>query len=174
MSLYKKHIYFLILLVMPVLSIWGQIDKIKKYHYQICISHTSAEKSSLQKNVAIGIADTTVAMVSGRIYDFNNNPIMAASIVFYSQKDSLVKGCYSDSLGFFSLPLLADTYKVNITSTGFSPFIVNQFQPSIGEIRELEFQLGMLSGISTYLIESEKKLSKKELEKLKEKYQSKN
>lgn len=174
MASYKKHIYFLILLMMPGFSVWGQTDNIKKYHYQICISHTSAEKSSLQKNVAIGIADTTVAIVRGYIYDYNNNPIMAASIVFYNQKDSLVKGCYSDSLGFFNLSLLADTYEVKITTIGFSPYTLNQFQPGIGEIRKLEFQLGMLSGISTYVIESEKKLSKKELEKLKEKYQAGN
>jgi hypothetical protein len=63
---------------------------------------------------------------------------------------------------------------MKITSTGFTPFIINQFQTGIGEIRELEFKLGMLSGTSTYLIESEKKLSKKELKKLKEKYQSEN
>ncbi len=99
---------------------------------------------------------------------------MAASVVFYNQNDSLIKGCYSDSAGFFSLFVSADTYKVKISSVGFAPFTINQFQPGIGEIRELEFQLGMLSGISTYMIESEKKMSKKELKKLKEKYQAKN
>ncbi|MBC7875139.1 MAG: carboxypeptidase regulatory-like domain-containing protein [Ferruginibacter sp.] len=174
MSSCKKHIYFLILLLVPGYSIWGQTDKVKKYRYQFCVSHTSTEKSSVQKNAVIGIAYTTIALIRGYVHDYNNNPIMAASIVFYNQKDSLVKGCYSDSLGFFSLSLLANTYKVDITSIGFSPFIVNQFQPGTGEIRELEFQLGMLSGISTYLIESEKKLSKKELKKLQEQYESKN
>ena len=174
MSSHKKHICFIGLLLLPGFSGWGQTDSIKKYRYQFSISRSSAEKSFLQKDVTKGNADTTDAIVRGYVHDYNNNPVMAASIVFYTQKDSLKKGCYSDSLGLFNLSLSAGTYKMKITSTGFTPFIINQFQTGIGESRELEFKLGMLSGTSTYLIESEKKLSKKELKKLKEKYQSEN
>ena len=103
MSSHKKHICFIGLLLLPGFSGWGQTDSIKKYRYQFSISRSSAEKSFLQKDVTKGNADTTDAIVRGYVHDYNNNPVMAASIVFYTQKDSLKKGCYSDSLGLFNL-----------------------------------------------------------------------
>jgi len=168
----KKYIFVFLLAVISMSSVFGQLGRRDRYpyNYTITIHHNPTERSYLTKDNVTGIADTSVAIVQGHVYDCRNVPLEAAYLIFSGKLDSIMKGCSTDSLGFFQVFLPADIYQVSIKSVLYTTYTIKQTEVKTGEIREMECKLGAYAGISDYIIMSDKKLSEKELEEKKEWY----
>ncbi|WP_293890294.1 carboxypeptidase-like regulatory domain-containing protein [Flavobacterium sp.] len=145
---------------------FGQTDTTKKkYEYEICIYHRPKEKPTVIKNERIGIGDTTIAFVSGTIYDYEKQPLGFAALNFLSLTDSSKHDVFTDSLGNFKLHLPADKYKLTALFVGYTSLTIDDLQLGTGELRELKLQLGNGGAFKTYLIQSDKPLSEKDLRK---------
>jgi hypothetical protein len=68
-------------------------------------------------------------------------------------------------LGNFKLYLPADKYKLTALFVGYTSLTIDELQLGTGELRELKLQLGNGGAFKTYLIQSDKPLSEKELKK---------
>ena len=148
------------------LCTFGQTETTKKkYEYEICIYHRPKEKPTVIKTDIIGLRDTVLALISGTVYDYERQPLGFAVLNLISLTDSSKHGVFTDSLGNFKLYLPADKYKLTALFVGYTSLTIDELQLGTGELRELKLQLGNGGAFKTYLIQSDKPLSEKELKK---------
>jgi hypothetical protein len=160
-----KNILTLILTGLSLFT-FGQADTTKKkYEYEICVYHRPKEKPTVIRNERIGIGDTTIAFISGTVYDYERQPLGFAVLNLISLTDSSKQGVFTDSLGNFKLHLPADKYKLTALFVGYTSLTIDELQLGTGELRELKLQLGNGGAFKTYLIQSDKPLSEKEIKK---------
>jgi hypothetical protein len=162
-----KHIAYILFLVLPFVSLGQEDNSKKKYEYEICIYHKENEHSQILENKLIGIADTTIAFVSGTIVDYKNEPIGFSIIYFESVLDSTKYGGLCDSLGKYSIKIPSGKYLLKSKSVSYLDLVVNDFSISTGEIRKLDILLGDAGNHVTHSIISDKPLSKRKLNRLK-------
>ena len=165
MTTTKKILTFILIGLSSIAC--GQTDTTrKKFEYEICVYHRPNEKPTILRNEKKGVADTIVAFISGTILDYNEKPIAYVVLNLTSIKDSSKQGTLTDSLGNFTLHLPSDKYKLTALCVGYSSLTINEFQLGTGELRELKLRLGSAGGFTTYLIESDKPLNERKLNKI--------
>jgi len=168
-----------ILVLVIFFSIWsirllGQPEKQKEYGYDLCVYYNEKDKPSLLTNETLGIADTILALVYGKVFDFESNPLAYANIKFENYIDTIKRGCTSDSLGNYRIYLPSGDFKLTMSFVGFSDFVLNGLKLGSGEIKQIIAKLGSGSGYRNYRIESDKPLSEKQLNRLERKLKKKN
>ena len=170
---HKAYILTLILVASQLVT-FGQIGiEVKKYEYELCIYHRAKEQPKIIKNEIIGIGDTTVAFISGTIWDYKGEPISFAVLNLLSLNGSSKFGAIADSLGNFKLHLPAGNYKLTALSIGYSSLITDDFLIGTGELRELKLQLGNAQSYKIYNIVSDKPLSKRKLNRIEKRLRKK-
>lgn len=153
----------IILLLASVSSlVFGQTDA-KKYEYEICVYYKSKEKPALLKNEIIGIADTTLAIVKGRVYDYNNKPLAFSPVAFDNKANGKITGCVTDSIGNYQLFIPTGVYSLTVLYVGSASFTMDEIKFTSGQIRQLDVKLGNANGFKTYNIVSDKPLNKTKL-----------
>ncbi len=164
-----KNILTLIFPVFPFLA-YGQADtSVKTYEYTICIYEATNENSTVLKNEKIGTADTITSVISGTIVDYRGDPIGFALLSLINLTDSSEHLAEADSVGNFRLLVPSDKYKLTAMFVSYTDLTIDELQLGVGEHREMELQLGKSSGFNTYIIRSEKPLSKWKLKRMKRK-----
>jgi len=135
-----------------------------QYTYEVCVEHPS-DTSRIVKNELLGIADTTVAFLSGQIVDNETNePLCFANVILTNQRTNEKFGTATDENGTYTVTVPADQYELEINYIGYSTF-QSELNLSTGELREIDVLLGQGGAFVTYEITSDKKLSQRQLKK---------
>ncbi|WP_157454254.1 carboxypeptidase-like regulatory domain-containing protein [Crocinitomix catalasitica] len=152
-----------LLILIIILSVGLGCASIKgPYTYEICVPHEAAISRFLSNNM-IGIADTTVAFLSGQTIDLKSN--QAIRNVIISLDETTTREVYhqsTDSLGKFSMIVPAGEYIFDINHIGYSS-IKTVIKIGTGEMRDIIVELADGPAFVTYEIKSDKKLSQKQL-----------
>jgi hypothetical protein len=151
----------------------GQTDK-KKYEYEICVYHKSTDKPALLKNQVVGIADTTLSIIRGHIYDYKNKPLAFSPVGFDNKSNGKKTGCVSDTSGSYIIFLPPGQYSMTAIFIGYSDFKLNDITTTSGQIREIEAKLGNGNGFTMHNIISDKPLSKTKLKRIERRLRRKN
>ena len=126
-----------VILVITILLITGCfLHKKNKIDYQFCGTGKFSEKSEIIKNVLINTSNKKEAHIYGHIYA-EEIPLSYSNLVFLGQ-DS--RGSSADSLGYYSVTLLPDTYNFTINFPGLAP-LKEKLIISSGEIREIDINM---------------------------------
>ena len=134
------------------------------YAYEICVRQ-EADTSLILKNEMIGIADTTTAFFQGQIIDKDTKELLGfANVSLTDTTTNKIYGQATDSMGQFSITLPADNYILRINYVGYQS-IKQEVELGIGEIREMNVELGQGDAFVTYEVTSDKKLSRRQLRK---------
>jgi hypothetical protein len=143
----------------------AKIDTAKVYEYEICV-FKNAKPGRIIKNQTIGIADTTVAYISGRVYE-KQDSIPFANISLTNSSGQKF-GTQTDINGNYKLCIPKGKYSFLIQYIGHNDFIIKKLKLGTGQMQELIIDIGTGGGFHTYGIFSKKPLTDKEL-KAKEK-----
>lgn len=136
----------------------------KPFTYEICV-RKAADTSKIVKNEMIGIADTTIAFLSGQVIDLETKEtLFYANVSLKDKKTEKVYGQVTDSLGHFSIVVPSSDYKFEVNYVGYTS-IKQDLNLGTGEIREIDIELGQNGAFVTYEIKSKKKLNRKQLNK---------
>jgi hypothetical protein len=162
-----KHITFILFLVLPFLSLGQEDNSKKKYEYEICIYHKENEHSQILENKLIGIADTTIAFVSGTILDYKEEPLSFSGTFFIDMLDNKKHFIIADSLGKYKISLPAGRYTLECVSVGYMSLKIENLIFKIGEIKEINIKLEEASYFKSHSIISDKPLSKRKLNRIK-------
>jgi len=141
----------------------------KEYTYEYPCS-TWAEPARVVTNQDVGRADTTLAMLSGRVLNFDKGdygetyPVYVIATQGASAKKEVV---FTDKTGFFHLYLPAGTYRVEFSGMGFSPYTVDALALQSGQKHRIELLLHVsIATRGTCIFKSKRKLSPKQLDAL--------
>lgn len=152
---------------------YGQTDR-KKYEYEICVYHKSTDKPALLKNQVVGIADTTLSIIRGHIYDYKNKPLAFSPVVFDNKTNNKKTGCVSDTSGGYIVFLPPGQYSMTAIFVGYSDFKLNDIATTSGQIREIDAKLGNGNGFTMHNIIADKSLSKAKLKRIEKRLRRKN
>jgi len=112
-----------------------------------------------------GIADTTLAIIRGRVYDWQNKALPYSVISFENKQSGIKSGCLADSLGGFTIYLFSGNYNLTAQYVGYTDLSFDELQLKPGHIRQVEFVLGRSGCFRIYLIQSDKPLNKRKLKR---------
>ncbi len=135
------------------------------YTYEICVRNDAAI-SKIVSNEIIGIADTTVAFISGQVIDLKTKETLRfVNVILIDTKTKKVYGQSTDSLGQFSIMIPASNYDFKVNYIGYTPPIKSSVKLGTGEMREINIELGQSGDFVTYEIKSDNKLNRRQLNK---------
>ncbi len=135
-----------------------------QYTYEICVQQDS-ETSEVIKNEIIGVADTTVAFLSGQVIDKETKePLLYANVSLTDRNSKKVYGIATNKNGEYEIIAPAGNYLFVINYVGYSD-LTEKIIIGTGELRKIEVQLGQGGAFVTYEIKSDKKLNKRQLNK---------
>lgn len=135
-----------------------------QYTYQICVQKSS-DPSKIIKNEVIGIADTTVAFLSGQVIDKETNkPLLYANVSLTNIEIKKVYGMTTKEKGEYSITVPAGNYLLEVKYVGYSDLTKN-LTLGTGEMRKIEVEMGQGGAFVIYKIKSDKKLNKRKLHK---------
>ena len=133
------------------------------YEYEYCVS-TEGQQGQVISNKTIGIADTTIAWVQGKIVGPDGN-LPYASVSFFNKSRNQNFGVLSDANGEYKRSLLRGKYEVTFQSMGYRNFIIKDFALRTGQMQEIQVKLGEGGGFKTVAIKSRKPLTPKQIRK---------
>lgn len=134
------------------------------YTYEICVRH-DADTSKIVSDEMIGIADTTVAFLSGQVIDLKTKETLRfANVSLKDVKTEKVYGQATDSLGYFSITVPASNYDFEVNYVSYS-LVKSDVKLGTGEMREMKIELGQGGAFVTHEIKSDKKLNRRQLNK---------
>lgn len=146
-----------------IIFIAGCASKKGPYVYEVCVREPS-DPSKVISNTTIGFADTTIASLSGTVVDQSLKDFTPfVSVSLQNVKTGEVYNDITDTSGHFSLQVPAGNYNLKTEILHALPLQKNISLKS-GEIREMKIALSEYRAIKTYRIESDKKLTPKQLE----------
>lgn len=154
-----KYIYFFIIFTFIYCSTTKE-----QYTYEVCVEKES-EESEIIKNELIGIADTTIAYLSGQIVNKETKaPLTYSAVTLTSERTGGTFGRSTDTNGMYSIRVPADEYKLQIDYVGYSA-LWSELKLGTGEIRKIDAALGEAGAFVNYEIKSDKKLNRLQLNK---------
>ena len=110
---------------------------IKKEDHLDIDSTYKQEGSFITENKQIGIADTTVSFLSGKIIEYRTNkPIQFCKVVLTNIKTNENIGGITDNNGKFSFVAIADKYYIRIIHIDYLTFR-DTIKLGIGEMRQV-------------------------------------
>jgi hypothetical protein len=121
-------------------------------------------------NQAVGRADTTLALLSGRIVNFDKSDYSGTYPVYViAENDTAAKKivALSDKTGTYRLYLPIGTYRIEFSGMGFSPFTVDALALHSGQKHQIDVFMHVSASSSstgTCLYRSKRKLSVKQLD----------
>lgn len=162
-----------LLTILPILiSLLSCSTAKEPYTYEICVAQ-EADSSLVISDELIGIADTTIAVLSGQVFDLDTKETLHfARVILREAETDKSYGQITDSLGRFAITVPANDYKFEVRCVGYSS-INKDLTLGIGEMREMKIELGQGGSYVTYGIESEKRLSKRQIRKKAEELKAK-
>lgn len=147
----------------------AQEPKPKEYVYEYPCSPWQ-EPARIVTNRPVGRADTTLALLSGQIVNFNKSEYGETYPTYIiAEKDTSVKKivALTDKTGAYRLYVPSGTYRVKFSSMGFSPLVIDALELRSGQRQQLDLFLHVAlssSGTGTCLYKSKRKLSVAELD----------
>jgi len=163
----KNHlIYFLILVTTFAYGQVSKKDSIKEYEYKICV-YKKGRAGQIIKNQTIGIGDTTIAFVSGQVFE-TKEAVPFVNISFTNSSGQKV-GTITDNDGYYKINLKKDIYDISYQYLGNKEFNIKKIKLGSGQMQEIIIDLGIAPGYYNYLLSFKKPLSDKELKKLEKK-----
>ncbi len=162
-----------LLIILPILISLISCSTAKgPYSYAICVAQ-EADSSLFISDELIGIADTTVAVLSGQVFDLDTKETLHfARVILKEAETDKSYGQITDSLGRFVITVPANEYEFEVRFIGRSS-IKKDLTLGTGEMREVKIELGQGGSYVTYGIESEKRLSKRQIRKKAEELKAK-
>lgn len=98
--------------------------------------------SEIISNRMIGIADTTVASVSGQLQDrITGDPLSYANLIFTRLTDSWLYGIPTDTSGNYYITIQPGEYALKASCVRYSTYY-DTITLGVGEMRELSIALG--------------------------------
>lgn len=167
---------------LPVLALFGaavllvgcldsRAQKPKEYVYEYPCS-TWREPARIVTNQAVGQADTTLALLSGRIVNFDKSDYSGTYPIYVIAEngaDAKKIVALSDKTGAYRLYLPNGTYRIEFSGMGFSPFAVDALALHSGQKHQIDVFLHVSvssSSTGTCLYKSKRKLSVKQLDSI--------
>lgn len=96
-----------------------------QYTYEICVQKPS-DTSKIIKNEVIGIADTTVAFLSGQVIDKKTNePLLYVNFSLTNIETKKVYGIATKEKGEYSITVPAGNYLLEVKYVGYSDLTKN-------------------------------------------------
>ena len=144
-------------------------QKPKEYSYEYPCS-TWTEPARIIVNRPLGRMDTTLALLSGRIVNFDRSEYGGMYPTYIiAEKDSAPEKivALTDKMGAYSLYLPSGTYRIKFSSMGFSPFMVDALELRSGQKHQIDLFLHVSmssSGTGTCIYKSKRKISVAELD----------
>ena len=160
-----KKLFLIILIITGVLSSCTP----KKKGFE-CGTHLLSEKESIDSKITkletIGVADTTVAFLSGQVMGISTrndsivlDTLMHSAIGYkHSEKATYVAGVMSEINGVYKIALEPGIYDLKIIYVGYNALILKNISLSIGEMKELNVVLGQGHGTNNYRITENNKI----------------
>ena len=145
----------------------------KTYKYNICV-YNEKETSEILTNKNLGIADTTMIYIKGKVQNKRNMPIQNATIRFEDKIKNIEYTFRTNQAGFYSVKIPYNNYILKVYETEFGLFSSETLMFVKGEIREINVLLGKSQGYTTYQIKSNKKLNAKRLSEMELEIKNKN
>lgn len=147
----------------------SRAQEAKEYSYEYPCS-TWTEPARIVVNRPVGRMDTTLALLSGRVVNFDKS-VYGGTYPTYiiAEKDSDAKKivALTDKMGAYHLYLPSGTYRIKFSSMGFSPFAVDALELHSGQKHQIDMFLQVSissSSTGTCLYKSKRKLSVAELD----------
>lgn len=157
------------LLLVGCTSSRAQEPKPKEYVYEYPCS-TWQEPARIITNRPVGRADTTLALLSGQIVNFNKSEYGETYPTYIiAEENAAAKKivALTDKTGAYRLYVPSGTYRVKFSSMGFSPLVIDTLELHSGQRQQLDLFLHVAlssSGTGTCLYKSKRKLSVAELD----------
>ena len=137
------------------------------------------EPAHIAANQSAGRVDTTLALLSGRIVNYDSSNYRGYDthnpVYIVLEKDDFTKkeAAFTDKTGAYRLYVPAASYRVKFAGLDFSPFSVEEVVLRPGEERQLDVFLHVVpptAGTCMTEYKSKRKLSPKQLEALTAKF----
>ena len=156
-----KTAQFLMLLFLLTFC-WSCAATKEPHTHFICVKQDGVP-SQILRNEQVGIADTSVAFISGNVSDLvTSENISYAVVTFKDESTEKVYGQSTDTLGKFSIIIPAGSYTFKVFFVGYAEINLD-LTIRTGEMREINTGLGQDEAFVTYEINSPKKLNRRQL-----------
>jgi hypothetical protein len=143
------------------------------FYYEICIGKP-ADTSNIIRNVKIGIADTSLAFLSGQVIEKDTKePILFCNVILTKTNSNEIYFVATDENGRYSIKIPSGDYNLKINYIGRLD-IISGLTLRNGEMREIDASIGHGASFVTYMIESTKRLNKKQLSEKTEQLRNEN
>jgi Carboxypeptidase regulatory-like domain len=120
---------------------------------------------SILTNTTIGIMDTIVALVRGKIRS-NVDTLAGASVLFLNTESRRTFGTLTNMEGAYRIYLIRGKYDMTIQCIGYQPFVIKNVVLRSGQIQAIDVKLGETGGYTTYAIQSKKPLTPRQIKRL--------
>jgi hypothetical protein len=160
--------YLIFLLIFLTTLVHGQVPKtdyVKPYEYEVCV-YKKGKSGQVLKNSTIGFSDTTVAFISGQVFE-KKEPLSFAVVSFTNSIGQIIE-VVTDIDGKYRTQLTAGTYKIYYCYLGCK-LKIDKIKLVSGQIQELNVDIGIESGYCNYLFSFKKPQSEKDLRRLRKK-----
>ncbi|WP_179016888.1 carboxypeptidase-like regulatory domain-containing protein [Winogradskyella forsetii] len=157
----RWHSFMKIRTIILTLGILIGLISCAKKNYVVCGLGSDMNLITLESKIIelkrIGIADTTLASISGKIYakSINKNDTLTDNFAFTNiwvrdlKTDSLI-GTTSDSKGEFQFTIPASEYDLQVQFIGFNNLKVKNVKVGTGDIISFSAILGQGNGTTEY------------------------
>ena len=134
-----------------------------KYEYELCVFE-KGDSARIISNKTIGVSDTIIAFVSGQV--FAKEELLFTLIISFSNKklnrDFIA---VTNDEGKYKISIPSGLYDIRFQCVGYEDFVIKNLTFGTGQIQEIKIDFGNSGGFTTYVIVSNKRLSRKNLGK---------
>ncbi|MCM8569898.1 carboxypeptidase-like regulatory domain-containing protein [Gramella jeungdoensis] len=114
---------------------------------------TGFENGKVSRNEVVGFAESNLAMVSGKIVNNNDEPIVLAEIQISNTLKKRKLIWQADFNGQYQINLEPGIYNFSYSLAGMDTIKLNNLELQKGELREIDISLGKAGTLTHYLIE---------------------
>lgn len=134
------------------------------FMYEICIAEPGTE-SEILETIVKPTQNSDTAVLKGKVVSaFDGKPIPFSTIQLLDLETDQRKLADASNPGTFNFRVPEGQYQLTISFIGYNT-LIDTLALNIDEEKSVNIKLGEAGGFSTYMIKSDKRLSKKQQEK---------
>jgi hypothetical protein len=135
-----KDSVLILLMILSFSNCFAQTEPNNAHKY---FSKTTKKVSAkMLENKTLGIADTTLAYITGQIIDNEHRGVYYADIIITNVTNKDSSSFQTDSLGYFKFYIRAGDYSLQFRDNVYGGLIINSLKLRSGQIQEIKVSLG--------------------------------